>query len=143
MTTPPSTYLLLVRETRPEAYEGMTPEESRRALDRWNAWVDRMGATGKLAVANPLESKVTLVSGPRGEHMVDGPYAEAKEVVAGFFLLADTTLEEVTAMARECPNLPNGMTVEIRQVAGACHLARAIGWETMKGPGTARGAATR
>jgi hypothetical protein len=126
--------LLLVRETTPEVYGGMSAEERRRSLDRWNAWVDRMAATGKLAAANPLESAVRLVSGPRGRHVVDGPYAEAKEVVAGFFLLTGTTLEEVTALARECPNLPNGMTIEIRPIAGACHLARSIGWDTMRGP---------
>ncbi len=134
MPPTPSTILLLVRETRPAAYEAMSPEETRRCLDRWNAWVDRMAATGKLAAANPLESRARLVSGRRGEHVVDGPYTEAKELVAGFFLLTDTTMEEVTAMARECPNLPHGMTVEIRPVAGACHLARTIGWETMRGP---------
>ncbi len=130
----PSAYLLLVRETRPEAYEGMSPDQRRQSLDRWNAWVDRMGAPGKLQVANPLESKVRMVSGRRGEQVVDGPYAEAKELVAGFFLFTDTTLDEVTALARECPNIPFGMTVEIREIAGACHLARSIGWETMRGP---------
>ncbi len=134
MEPTPSSYLLLVRETRPESYEAMSAEERRRSLDDWNAWVDRMTASGKLLVANPLESGARMVSGRRGEHVVDGPFAEAKELVAGFFLLTDTSLDEVTSIARECPNLPNGMTVEIRQVAGACHLARSIGWETMKGP---------
>ncbi len=135
MESTPSAYLLLVRETRPEAYEGMSAEERKQSLDNWNAWVDRMGASGKLQVANPLESGVRMVSGKRGERVVDGPFTEAKELVAGFFLLTDTTREEVTAFARECPNLPNGMTVEIREVAGACHLARSIGGETMRGPG--------
>ena len=133
MTTP-SAFLMLVRETRPETYEAMSPAETRAALDRWNAWVDRMGATGKLAAANPLAAGVRMVAGPKGERVVDGPFVEAKELVGGFFLLSDTTLDEVTALARECPNLPYGMTVEIRQVEGACHLARAIGWDTMHGP---------
>ncbi len=137
MATTPSSYILLVRETRPETYEAMSPEETRASLDHWNAWVDRMTATGKLLAANPLEAGVRMVSGRTGERVVDGPYAEAKELVGGFFLLTETTLEEVTTIARECPNLRYGMTVEIRQVAGACHLARAIGWETMKGPAAA------
>ncbi len=131
----PSGYLMLVRETRPESYEAMSPAETRAALDRWNAWVDRMSATGKLAAANPLAAGVRMVAGPKGERVVDGPFVEAKELVGGFFLLSDTTLDEVTGLARECPNLPYGMTVEIRGVEGACHLARAIGWDTMRGPG--------
>jgi hypothetical protein len=135
MATEPSAFLLLVRETRPETYEAMSPPETRAALDRWNAWVDRMTASGKLVAANSLAAGVRMVSGHRGEHVVDGPFVEAKELVGGFFLLSDTTLDQATAIARECPNLPHGMTVEIRQVQGACHLARAIGWDTMRGPG--------
>jgi hypothetical protein len=134
MATTPSAFLLLVRETRPDAYEAMSPAETQAALDRWNAWVDRMTRTGKLVAANPLEARVRMVSGARGERVVDGPFVEAKELVGGFFLLTDTTLEEATALAKECPNLPHGMTVEIRGVAGACHLARSIGRDTMRGP---------
>lgn len=137
MTETRSAFLLLVRETTPEAYEGMSPDTLKTSLDRWNAWVDRMAATGTLHDGQPLESTGRLVSGTRGEHVVDGPFAEAKELVGGYFLLTDTTLDEVTTLAKECPNLPYGMTVEIRPIAGACHLAHAIGWDTMRGPGTA------
>ncbi len=137
MTTTPSAILLLVRETTPEAYDGLSAEERRQSLDRWNAWVDEMGATGKLAAGEPLESARRVVSGSRGERVVDGPFAEAKEVVGGFFLLANTSLDEATALAQRCPNLPYGMSIELRPIAGACHLATSIGWQTMRGPANA------
>lgn len=134
MATGSSTFLLLVRETSPEAYDPLSPEERRKALDRWNAWVDGMAERGRLLAAHPLESTGRVVSGARGRRVVDGPFAEAKELVGGFFLLADTSLEEATAIAQDCPNLSYGMTVEIRPVAGACHLAHALGLETMREP---------
>ena len=137
MATTDDSYLLLVRDTTPEVYEAMSPDERRKALDRWNAWVDGMAAKGKLRDGQPLQSGGRLVSGARGERVTDGPFAEAKELVGGYFLLADTTLEEATAIARQCPLLPHGMTVEIRPVAAACHLATSLGWETMRGPATA------
>jgi hypothetical protein len=137
MATTDDSYLLLVRDTTPEVYETMSPDERRKALDRWNAWVDGMAAKGKLRDGQPLQSSGRLVSGARGERVTDGPFAEAKELVGGYFLLADTTLEEATAIARLCPLLPHGMTVEIRPIAAACHLATSIGWETMRGPATA------
>lgn len=137
METSASAYLFLVRETKPETYEAMSDEQRRACLDRWNDWVDDMTATGKLAAANPLESGLRLVAGANGRQVTDGPFSEAKELVGGFFLLTDTTLEDVTAMARRCPNLEHGMTVEIRPVAGACHLAHSLGWETMREPETA------
>jgi hypothetical protein len=137
MAASSSAYLLLVRETTPEAYDAMSPGERRQALDRWNAWVDGMAARGKLHDGRPLQSQARLVSGARGERVTDGPYAEAKELVGGYFLLTDTTLEEATAIAQQCPLLPCGMTVEIRPIAAACHLATSIGWETMRGRTTA------
>lgn len=135
----PSAFLLLVRETTPELYANMSPAERRQALDRWNAWVDGMTARGKLRDAQPLQSAARLVSGARGQYVMDGPFAEAKELVGGYFLLRDTTLDEATAMAQQCPNLPYGMTVEIRPIADACHLATSLGWETMRGPASLPG----
>lgn len=134
MDTKSTAYLLLVRETTPEAYEAMSPDETRQCLERWNAWVDAMAAGGKLRDGNPLEAGLRMVAGPGGKRVTDGPFAEAKEMVGGYFLLADTTLDEVTAYARLCPNLQHGMSVEIRPVAGACHLAHALGRETMREP---------
>lgn len=134
MAATASSYLLLVRETTPEVYEAMSPDERRQALDRWNAWVGRMAADGRLRDGQPLQSSGRLVAGARGERVTDGPYTEAKELVGGYFLLTDTTLEAATAIAQQCPLLPCGMTVEIRPIAAACHLATSLGWETMDGP---------
>ncbi|HET9985708.1 MAG TPA: YciI family protein [Longimicrobiales bacterium] len=134
MGTTVSSYLLLVRDTTPEVYATMTPAETRQCLDRWNAWVDEMAATGKLRDGQPLGEKARLVSGKRGEKITDGPFAEAKELVGGYFLLEGVTLDDATAMAQRCPLLPHGMTVEVRPVAAVCHLATSLGWETMRGP---------
>ena len=50
---------------------------------------------------------------------VDGPFAEAKEMVGGFFLLDCATREEALAIARECP-AAEWATVEVRAV-GPCY----------------------
>ncbi len=42
-----------------------------------------------------IQAQVRVVSGARGERVMDGPFAEAKEMVGGYFLLTDTTLDEV------------------------------------------------
>lgn len=129
-------YLLIIRDAPPETYDALSDEERRRSMDDWNAWVDRMAARGKLQAGHPLEATGRVVGGARGQRVTDGPFAEAKELVGGFFLLAGVDLDEATALARECPNLRHGMTIEIRPIAGACHVARALGWETMHGPET-------
>jgi hypothetical protein len=47
---------------------------------------------------------------------VDGPFAEAKEMVGGFFLLGCGTRDEAIAIAAECP-AAEWCTVEVRAVA--------------------------
>ncbi len=139
MSANASDYLLLVRETTPEVYAAMSAEERRECLDHWNGWVDAMAARGNLQDGKPLEDAGRLVSGARGERVTDGPFSEAKELVGGYFLLTGLTLDEATAIARACPSLEHGMSVEIREVAPACHLARSLGWDSMQAPETTGG----
>ena len=50
--------------------------------------------------------------------VIDGPFAEAKEMIGGFFLLDCETLEEAVAIAKECP-AASWCTVEVRKI-GPC-----------------------
>jgi len=57
-----------------------------------------------------------------GKHstVVDGPFAEAKEMVGGFFLLTCETRDEAIAIAEECP-AALWATVEVREL-GPCYV---------------------
>jgi hypothetical protein len=136
--TDSAAYLLVFRETTPERYEEMSVDERRAALERWNAWCDELAAEGRLQAGNTLAPEGREVSRAGGTRAVantlDGPFAEAKELIGGYLLLTAASLEEATTIAEGCPNLPYGMEVEVRPVAAACHLARSLGWATMRGP---------
>jgi hypothetical protein len=109
-------------------------------MGRWNGWCDELAAEGRFLSGHPLEPAGRTVSAARPAHgarrtrTFDGPYAEAKELIGGYFLLSAASLDEATALAERCPFLQYGMTVEVRPVSGACHLARSLGWETMREP---------
>jgi hypothetical protein len=133
MSSAASAYLLVFRESTPERYAAMSPEERRGALDRWNAWCDDLVAQGRLQHGNTLAPEARVVSAA-GRRAIDGPFAEAKELIGGYILLTAESLDEATAIAETCPSLPYGMVVEVRPVAEACHLARSLGWSTMRGP---------
>jgi hypothetical protein len=62
-------------------------------------------------------SRVTVRGGKA--HVVDGPFAEAKEMVGGFFLIDVATRDEALAIARECP-ATEWATVEVR-ATGPCY----------------------
>ncbi|MES2568950.1 MAG: YciI family protein [Verrucomicrobiota bacterium] len=131
MESKASPYLLIFRETAPENYEAMPVEEREELLQRWNHWYDGLAGEGRLQHGHPLEPKGRVVS---HERIVDGPFAEAKEVIGGYFLVMAASLEEASEMAQGCPNLRHGMVVEVRPIAGGCHLARSLGREQMKQP---------
>ncbi len=125
MTTPASApsavspYLLLFRNAGEESHRHLTPEEREAMTCRWNDWYAGLAAQGKVHDARPLALQGRVVSGERGERVVDGPYAEAKEAVGGFFILHVADFDEATAIAKGCPGLPIGLTVEVRPIV-AC-----------------------
>jgi hypothetical protein len=85
-------------------------------------WFERLGAQGKVIAGCPLEPEGKIVSGKNGRLIADGPFAESKEAIGGYFLLSVKTLDEAVAIAKECPGLTYGVQVEVRPVAEQCPL---------------------
>ena len=85
------------------------------------AWFKRLTELGKAVAGNPLEREGKIVSG-KDRIVSDGPFAESKEAIGGYFLLDVATMDEALAIARECPGLPYGIRVEVRPVAGECPI---------------------
>ena len=75
---------------------------------------------------SPLEPEGKVVSGKNGRVVADGPFAESKEAIGGYFLLRVNTLDEAVAIAKACPGLPYGAVVEVRQVAEECPLVERL-----------------
>jgi hypothetical protein len=116
-------YLLLFRGT--DWHMQLSPEEIQRVMGDWGAWFEGLNQQDKLAAANPLENEGVVVSG-KARSVADGPFAEAKESIGGFFLLKVETMEEALEIAKACPALPYGLTVEVRPVAPACPAQRMV-----------------
>ena len=110
-------HLLIFRDADPAIYAQMTPEFRMELAQQWSAWVDGLIAQGKMHSGHPLELGGSVISGKNGERMTDGPYAEAKEAVAGYLFLTVKDFAEAQAIARQCPSLPHGISVEVRAVA--------------------------
>ena len=118
MSSSSASFLLLIRNAGPDVHAHLTPAEREQLTAQWNSWFERLAAAGQVAQANPLGQAGRVVSGPGGSRITDGPYAETTEVVGGYFFLTVADLDAATAIARECPGLPLGMTVEVRPVVG-------------------------
>lgn len=115
-------YLLLFRNTGPENYQHLSPEQRQQLVTHWNAWFDGLTAQGKATEGQPLEMETRVVSGTRGARVVDGPFPEAKEAIGGYVKLLVSGLEEATEIARRHPGLAYGLVIEVRQLTPHCHL---------------------
>ena len=105
--------------------KGLSLEELQKVTDNWMAWFKRLTEEGKAVAGNPLEREGKIVSG-KDPIVSDGPFAESKEAIGGYFLLDVPTIDEAIAIAKECPGLPYGIRVEVRPVAGECPIAADI-----------------
>src|SRR5204863_2920632 len=110
-------YMLIFRST--DWYKGLSPEEMQQVGEKWMAWFSRLKDQGKCVAGNPLEREGKIVSG-KNKVVSDGPFAESKETIGGYFLLKVKTLDDAVAIAQQCPGLPYGIRVEVRPVAGEC-----------------------
>ena len=113
--------MLIFRGT--DWHNGLSPEEMQQVAGQWMAWFSRLTEQGKAIAGNPLEREGKIVSGKNGRMVADGPFAESKEAIGGYFLLQVKSLDEAVAIAKECPGLAYGAVVEVRPVAEQCPLS--------------------
>jgi hypothetical protein len=121
-TTQKSDYLLLFRGTNWD--KELSPEQLQKVVADWANWFERLTQQGKCKGGHPLRSEGKLVSGKKGQTVADGPFAESKEAIGGYFYLQVADENEAIAIAQQCPGLAYGATVEVRPVAEMC-MARA------------------
>ena len=113
-------YLLLFRGT--DWYNGLSADELQQTMSRFKAWFDGLSEQGVLKGAQPLAREARIV-GKNGRVFFDGPFAESKEAIGGYFLLAVNSFDEAAAIAKGCPALDYGTEIEIRPIAEECPMA--------------------
>lgn len=98
-----------------EGTKDFSPEQMQNNMNEWFGWI------------NDLKSKGIYVSGeallPGGKKVkgaapviTDGPFAESKEVVGGYFIIKAADIDEASELSKSCPDLPYGGVVEVREV---------------------------
>jgi hypothetical protein len=113
-------YMLLIVED-PAQRATRSPAEGEAVYERMRQFGAALQGRGQLVAAESLSSHTNAtrvaVRGGRAQ-VVDGPFAEAKEMIGGFFLLNCASREEAVAIAHDCP-AAEWATVEVRKL-GPC-----------------------
>ena len=110
-------FMVIVKATR-DSEAGILPSgELLTAMGKYN---EELAKAGILLAGEGLQSSSkgarVRFSGPK-RTVVDGPFAETKELIAGFWLWKVKSKEEAIEWVRRCPNpMPGDSEIEIRQV---------------------------
>lgn len=101
-----------------EIWDSFSPEQKTTGLAAYAALDEELAATGELIVSEALAdpSLATRIPAREGQALTtDGPFAEVKEQLAGFFLIECETAERARTIAEQVPEAEFGL-VEVRPV---------------------------
>ncbi len=88
-------------------------EEIQAAIDSFYAWYEQLVAEGKFKRGHRLATGTKLVS---RAGITDGPFAEAKEIIGGYWFILATSLQEAASIAAKNPCLACGLSYEVRPI---------------------------
>lgn len=106
-------FLLIFRNTAPTTKP--SPEQIQQIMTAWMDWM------ANIAAQNQLVDKGNRLSMEEGktvkpDAVTDGPFTEIKEFINGYTLVKAATIEEATTIAKGCPILKVGGSVEVRAI---------------------------
>jgi hypothetical protein len=110
-------YMLLIYGAG-DAWETLTPEQQQEIGAQYFAFTEELQSAGKMVAGDALQPTATATSVRvrEGETLTtDGPFAETKEVLGGYYLIDVDTLDEALEWAAKIPGAAHG-TIEVRPV---------------------------
>ena len=95
----------------------ISPDQMQAIVQRYVAWRAKVQQHGRAVTGHKLHDGAGRVMRGAGSTLkiTDGPYAEAREVIGGLFVIEAASYEEVVELSKDCPHLEFG-SIEIREV---------------------------
>ena len=95
----------------------ISPDQIQAIIQRYVKWRQTIQQNGRKVEGHKLtDGQGRVMRGGAGSTKVtDGPYAEAREVIGGLFIVEANSYEEVVELSKDCPHLDFG-SIEIREV---------------------------
>jgi hypothetical protein len=123
-------FMLMLHQT-PNYNVDLPREKMMEMTKRYMAWGDALRQKGKLAGGEKLTASGGRQFRAKDGKLVvsDGPYAEAKDVVGGYFILEARDLAEAEALVRDCPHMSLAPTnwAELRPIEDMAQVRAAAG----------------
>lgn len=123
-------FLVMVKAT-PESEAGQLPSrEMLESMGKFNEGLVKDGIMlgGEGLEASSKGARMKFGDGTAAPRVVDGPFTETKELVAGFWILQGRSKEEIVERLKSCP-FERGEEIEIRPILELERLC----WEPIEG----------
>jgi hypothetical protein len=91
-------------------------ERGKEYFQRFVDWAADLDKRGKLVAVDPLARGGKTVRRRGAGFVVDGPYAEGREAVLGYYIVRVRDLDEATELAKEAPHTQIGGATEVREI---------------------------
>ncbi|MEM7587560.1 MAG: YciI family protein [Acidobacteriota bacterium] len=108
-------FIFLFRGGLLHEVDDVSPEEMQQHMDKWQAWIADMTRKEIFLGGEPLHVEGGRVV-TRGGVVSDGPFPEAKEMVAGYVAIRVDTMEEACEVAKGCPIYDYDGRVEVHKI---------------------------
>lgn len=110
-------YMMILHE-QPADFSNMSPEQIESVIREYIDWSKGIEEKGKYVGGQKLKDDGGRHLSGFGDsfRFTDGPYAEAKEVIGGFFTISAADYDEAVKLSADCPHLNYGGRVELREI---------------------------
>lgn len=110
-------FMLFLHE-RTTANRDISRDEMMRLINEYSAWAVKMREEGRYVASNKLTDDAGKVLRAANGKVVttDGPYAETKEIVSGYFCIKAANYDEAVKIAQTCPHMKYGGQIEVRMI---------------------------
>jgi hypothetical protein len=120
-------FMVLVKAT-PESEAGVLPSaEMFAAMGKFNEELAKAGVLQAADGLHPSSKGARVRFSGKDRKVIDGPFAETKELVAGFWIWQCASMEEAIEWVKRCPNpMPGDSEIEIRRIYEAADFGDAL-----------------
>ncbi len=110
-------FMLLLHED-PSSFADVSAEDIQRITGEYMDWRQSLIDSGHLVGGEKLTDDGGRQLSLDGAELrvIDGPFSEAKEVVAGYFMISAEDYDEAVELSKSCPHLTYGLRIDVRQV---------------------------
>ncbi len=112
-----TSFMLLLHDST-EGFGDLSAEDIQKVIGEYVGWREKIAEEGKLIGGEKLgdEGGKHLSMNDGNIRVTDGPYAEVKEALGGYFAIKAADYDEAVEIAKTCPHMIYGSKIEVRQI---------------------------